>query len=393
MTTRTLNFSPSLFRKKSDASSDYVLKLDDDLEITLNHIAAKRFLEKYNRAVDQLIEDNRKKKLRAITKEEKALLFSGISTKKNPTRFEKIEAIKNLIDGPRETQAIAQTAFYQTFFDMTRARVIKNITKEKVDTLIAMADKLNVVYPSKNASRPLKKVNRENEYQFLRKHYKDKILIRKEVERLLALADLSNLPRDLSQLNLSNCDLRGLDLRKVKWDNAIMTGVSIDQFTRFKGSTFTNVSIGTLTVQETDLSNPNKENTQSFTRESGSLIFTFKEHYKTLYEAKIKSVKQFGQFAQSMISNYGETLKDTKSENVLHFLEHLEHIRKSARSCEAWKNTKDALFKPSPVDPMNASQTFFGGNPSINTTPTSKEEKEKEKEKEKEAKAAKLFDL
>ena len=307
-----------------------LLKLTEEANLELSYQQAKKFFKKYKRLAREFIakeQEGDKRNFRLL--QETYLMESDL--------FQRLQNLQN------STDEVTKKAFNQALFDMYRATVISKVTMKGCDLrgishfkqpeiamLAKAATALSVDYISKYATQHRTKQAKKEEYTYLLAHYraesKNRALTRNEVMQLIQLADFNKKPRDLSNLNLTGCDLRGLDLRKTKFDGAILNKITINQFTKFKGSTFSNVKMGELTIEKTN-SNGSKQydvKTNSF-----SLLNKFKIEYKKEYRKSRHS--RIGLFGIS-VTNFLNRLKtgtsvttkqsENDAEDVFHILDH-----------------------------------------------------------------------
>lgn len=338
--------------------------------------AKKRFLKKYYRLARELIaadESQNKPNLLQIFPNR---IFEG-----NQTEEEKCDTqIKKLMQA-RSSSVHVKNAFNHVLFNTYRSTIINNPDHQsKMLTLADAAEKLGIEYPSKNTTLHNSKTSKAAEYNALRSWYLNKTLGREDVIRLIKLADLLKLPRDLSDLDLSKCDLTGLDLRKTKFDGTVMHGVIIDEKTKLSGSTFSKIKMNDIGINVTKLDGSQL----TMRRESGALLRTFKKQYQHARDKKINTIeKTIGTFfktrANSLISNYAEEkLKNGNSdgENILTSFAHRE---KGGRSKTAWKNSLGielTMPAPLPASLFAPKNTTLSEAPSENTNATEEAKKE-----------------
>jgi hypothetical protein len=245
--------------------------------------------------------------------------FVQMKFDKTDTANHKIKCLVDITKSP-----IEEKAFNQALFDVYYATLIKNNFGEShIENIIEAEKKLNVSGPSKFATQHTTKAARKKEVALLMEYYKGKVIKREDVIRIINLQDFNKQPRSLSGLHLEDgCDLTGLDLRKIKFEQTVMNKVKIDGNTKFKGSTFHGTSINSIQIGETIY-------------DTESLRDDICTKYSEARERKINSYAKFTLFGHSPIKSIAEKLvsnapKDLKAEkkasdSLMRLIERSEH--------------------------------------------------------------------
>ena len=155
------------------------------------------------------------------------------------------------------------------------------VKREMKQSLIQKAlDKLGNMFFRKPLSKT-KKALAFSRYNILKNSFGNNKLGRSDVELLLAEADRLGIPRDLSKLNLSECDLSDIDLRNTKF-----YGATFDKIKREASATVNDAVAGEHRIQ---LNEMYRDIIETFETKEEMYLPTFAAIYNALAEGKTVS--------------------------------------------------------------------------------------------------------